>query len=283
MRGSIYFEDVPARQKADVAAVYTFLTEWRGKLYSCVGLAESASALLPGGPYYTEMEDGITEGVVALTVEKRLVGSGENEREVDTAVMRQVIVPAPPQQKYTITDLRFRSGGEDRRTFPTGFYAVMGRSGSGKSVFVRAWESALGYPAILVGEPVAGALPFSPVAHARAINEALSGDNPVALVDSLRMATLSGTALGPGGIPRDMGYQLSQLDYAAKLSNKMVLGVINLLTNDDRALDSAREILSGSCTGFFDVQGVDQSMSVTGTVAFRPDFRASSSFNLEAK
>lgn len=268
-----------------------FVTEWRGQLWHPTGPLKNLHRRLSDTPEYGKVTStdaaSVTEGLVATKVVAvsgpTIDRDADDRREVEFSLeLQHVSDLTPPDTSVSLrsgTDIRTARGSQIT-AFPAGFIALMGGSGSGKSVLAGRLPGKY----YLLGEPAPGSMPFTPTAHSAVVNEVLAQDaGTICVVDSLRMATLGGGALGPGGIPRDMGFQLSQLDYACRMVGVCCVGVLNIMTDDARAIAAAVEVISGSCSGVIDVAGTMMDsrtgdLTVNGRASLRPNARDFTSF-----
>lgn len=268
-----------------------FVTEWRGQLWHPSGPLKNLHRRLAGSKEYGNVTStdaaSVSEGLVRTKVVAAsgptLTKDAEDRSDVEFVIELEHVSDVTPADMKTRAsapvDFRLARGGT-LETLPVGFVALMGASGSGKSVLA----SKLPGRYYSLGEPAPGSMPFTPTAHSAVVNEVLAQPaGALCVVDSLRMATLGGGALGPGGIPRDMGFQLSQLDYACRMVGVCCIGVLNVMTDDARAVSAALEVISGSCTGVIDVSATTLDsrtgdLVVSGTASFRPDARRFESF-----
>jgi hypothetical protein len=183
--------------------------------------------------------------------------------------------PSTDVYKQIAGDGLISTGGSSIGRLPCGLAVILGAAGSGKTRFLPTLASALSARHVIIGEPVPGSLPFDPAALCGVIEGALDGGSTV--VDSMRLATFGGSQLGPGGIPRDMGGFLSHVDYACRLTSSLIVGVVNILSTDERAIESAREVISGSVSVIINTLGIRSEKLghdvLVGEIQVRPDQR----------
>jgi hypothetical protein len=249
-----------------------FIVEWRGSLYTPLGPVKRYALEKFGVDDISVPPTG--EGLFDCVIE----GDGNAPRSI---IFREVTVPTPDELVVRFTGVGLRLSGDVRGTWPVGLTMILGPSASGKSLIVPHLARSLNGALVSIGEPGPGMRPFSAPAYSEVLTEAIAGPAPVTVIDSLRMAALGGSQLGPGGIPRDMGTQFSQIDYAARLYGKSIFGVVNLLTTDQRANESAYEVISGSCSAVIRTEStkIDQSsFTIIGDATIRPHDREVTAF-----
>jgi hypothetical protein len=194
---------------------------------------------------------------------------------IESYFPKQTATPSADVYKTVVKGNGFGLGAERLIRLPSGLVVIMGAAGSGKTRLTGYMASWFACEHVVIGEPVAGSLPFDPTMLCRMIDGALKGG--VTIIDSMRMATFGGSQLGPGGIPRDMGTFLSYVDYACRLSASLIIGVINVLSTEERAIESAREVVGGSVSGLIYTHGIKAtgqgSGTVVGEIQMRPAMR----------
>lgn len=259
-----------------------FLNEWRGRLYSPHGLLERYAAA--ENAKLDRDSRPVDEGLYDMTVSEEAREREGAEPKIER-VMRftPVYDQTPPDEYLPFGRVGFLLDGDKKSRWPTGFTAIVGPAASGKTRLAPLIAQREGGYFVTFGEPAPSSHPYSPTAYSKVLNHCLTwGKDKLCVVDSMRMATLSGGGqLGPGGIPRDMGSQISQIDYAARLAGRAVFGVINLLTSDPRAVESALEVLTGSCTAVLQTESVTDragDVRVVGTAVIRPADRQPTAF-----
>lgn len=257
-----------------------FLTEWKGKLFTPLGSVKRW-AKISHDARVSELPE--QEGLYGYTVTPESA-PGKGDATLDLVEHTQL---TPRDENVDISSLEFYMDGAARVYWPKGLTIIMGGAGTGKSLLVPKLARALQANVTLIGEPGPGSAPFFASAFSAVLNAALFGTEQCHVIDSMRMATFGGSQLGAGGIPRDMGSQLSQIDYACRTLGKAVFGVVNLLTNDERAKESAREAISGSVTAVMTTETAalrDRSKKayrIMGTTTIRPTDRANNVFYVD--
>jgi hypothetical protein len=253
-----------------------FVTEYNGHMYTPTGTLEDHATELEARLGRRPTAEGLYSVITKVT--------GEDGKRAAVLNFHPVSDRTPADSTIDIESAGIMMSGSARQTWPIGFTSIFGPAGKGKSLLGPHLASSLRAPFVKFGEPGPDTLPFNPVIHCAMLNRMLlTASEQTFVVDSMRMATLGGTRLGPGGIPRDMGFQISQIDYAARLAGKAIFGITNLLTDDERALSSAFEVISGSCTAVINITDIKvspQDFKITGQLMMRPAFRGRNSFNL---
>jgi len=267
-----FIEDLPVAKPDLVDPV--FIVEWRGKLFTPFGSVKH----LAWQRYQAE--------TVALEPSGEGLFDCIYDEGGKSVSFLEVTQSTPTERVVKFTPAALLMEGVARASWPVGLTMILGPAGTGKSLLAPHLSRTLNGAAVSIGEPGPGMRPFSAPAYSTVLTAALTGTETITVVDSLRMATLGGSQLGPGGIPRDMGTQLSQIDYAARLYGKAIFGVVNLLTSDARANESAYEVISGSCSAVLRTENTritEELFQVTGDATIRPTDRENTAYVLNIK
>lgn len=244
------------------------ITEWNGQLYTPYGTL-SQFTTTQGGAFSVAP---VTQGLYDLNK----TGEIWDSRVVDEPTPADAFIQMMEVREGTV-----RVGGEETYRWPVGFTGILGPAGSGKTRMARPFAALFANNRLVrFGEPGPDTGQYHPQLFNGLLNACFEKPGVVHVIDSMRMATMGGGQLGPGGIPRDMGGQLSAVDYAARMAGVAVFGVINLLTTDEKAEASAIEVLQGSITGLIQTDDYKND-TVTGLVMLRPKTRRPAAFSFK--
>jgi hypothetical protein len=253
-----------------------YLTEFRGQLFTPEGT----------------VDDWVLARDAQVGRRPRVEGPYDYDtRVVSTGKDKVTFYDFTPWTRATPDDARqpfekagFIVQGDVKSTWPVGLTALVGKGGTGKTRIRKRIARAINADIFTVGEPEPGSRPFTPSVYNDIVNDMLMVKPRNGYLNSMRLASLGGSALGAGGISRDIAFQLSQIDYVARINGLIVFGAINLLTEDDRAGESAYAVISGSVTAVVLLEKSSVAGGVTtlgGSYSARPNERGLTPFNIK--
>lgn len=156
-----------------------------------------------------------------------------------------------------------------------GVYVLLSGASGGKTTLVKSLNANV----YATGEREAHTS-FSPEAMSWAISSALADGTAPAVIDSGRFLSISGDSLGAGGIPREMYEIISEIEFACKAMNRIVIICLNVMTMvGSNAFLNTLEAVGGSCTGIIEIvksenRNDSSGLSVTVKYSVAPKWRS---------